>query len=64
MNNDKQWTVFAKSRDFNIMSTMSLGSGNSFEGPHNAVHVWVGGNGNGGDGHMVPVSFSSFDPVL
>lgn len=45
------------------MSTNGVGS-NTFENPHGAVHVWAGGNGNGGTGHMNPVSFSAFDPLL
>ncbi|TVY16673.1 Polyphenol oxidase 1 [Lachnellula arida] len=55
---DQVWSVFAKTRDYNNMSTTS-NKGNAFEGPHGTVHVLIGGNG-----HMTYLSFSAFDPAF
>ncbi|KAH8589738.1 hypothetical protein B0O99DRAFT_692298 [Bisporella sp. PMI_857] len=54
------WNTFAKTRTYNEMSTTANPTfANSFEGPHNTIHIFVGGNG-----HMSPVSYSGFDPAF
>ncbi|TVY34882.1 Polyphenol oxidase [Lachnellula subtilissima] len=55
---DQVWSIFAKTRNYNNMSTTS-NNGNAFEGPHGTVHVLIGGNG-----HMTYLSFSAFDPAF
>ncbi|TVY37847.1 Polyphenol oxidase [Lachnellula occidentalis] len=55
---DQVWSVFAKTRNYNNMSTAS-NKGNAFEAPHGTVHVLIGGNG-----HMTYLSFSAFDPAF
>ena len=50
------WNVFAKTTNFNDMTT-SNPNGVDFESVHGGIHMIVGG-------HMGPVDYAGFDPIL
>lgn len=54
-----QWNTFAKSTTYNVASNTNNRGQSSFEGSHNSVHLFVGGNG-----HFQPVDYAAFDPVF
>lgn len=58
------YAVFTANSSFEAMASTQSGGG-SFENPHNTVHQEIGGGPiPGKNGHMRPVAWSGFDPIL
>lgn len=58
------YAVFTSNSSSERMAS-TQGGGGSFENPHNTVHQEIGGGPiPGKNGHMRPVAWSGFDPIL